>query len=181
MAWTAPRTWAVGETLTAANFNTHIRDNLLAVGPHLIVRKPSDESVTSSTVLQDDDSLVLTVAANEVWQFKYNLRYEGGTAGGSDLKISWSLPASGRVNAYAVVMNTAGNAFPLFWDITTTDASPGALQTNGGGVVRGATIEGWFINAGTAGNYTLRWAQNSSSATATKILANSTLWGVKLA
>lgn len=28
IAWITPRTWAVGEVLTAANFNTHIRDNL---------------------------------------------------------------------------------------------------------------------------------------------------------
>jgi len=29
MAWTNPRTWNIGETVTAAMFNTHIRDNLL--------------------------------------------------------------------------------------------------------------------------------------------------------
>lgn len=28
MAWTAPRTWAAFEVVTAANFNTHLRDNL---------------------------------------------------------------------------------------------------------------------------------------------------------
>lgn len=32
MAWTTPRTWAAGETLTAALLNTHLRDNLIAVG-----------------------------------------------------------------------------------------------------------------------------------------------------
>lgn len=29
MAWTAPRTWVVGEILTASALNTHLRDNLL--------------------------------------------------------------------------------------------------------------------------------------------------------
>ncbi len=32
MAWTAPRTWVTGETVTAALLNTHIRDNLLVLG-----------------------------------------------------------------------------------------------------------------------------------------------------
>lgn len=32
MAWTAPRTWVAGETVTAALMNTHIRDNLKALG-----------------------------------------------------------------------------------------------------------------------------------------------------
>ena len=31
MSWTAPRTWAAGETLTAALLNTHLRDNLNAI------------------------------------------------------------------------------------------------------------------------------------------------------
>jgi hypothetical protein len=33
MAWTAPRTWVSGETLTAALLNTHLRDNLLETAP----------------------------------------------------------------------------------------------------------------------------------------------------
>lgn len=28
MAWTSPKTWSVAETVTAANVNTHLRDNL---------------------------------------------------------------------------------------------------------------------------------------------------------
>lgn len=30
-SWTAPRTWVDGETETATIFNTHVRDNLLAI------------------------------------------------------------------------------------------------------------------------------------------------------
>lgn len=32
MAWTAPRTWTAGETVTATLLNTHLRDNLKALG-----------------------------------------------------------------------------------------------------------------------------------------------------
>src|SRR5262245_48492280 len=31
MAWTSPRTWVAGETVTASLLNTHIRDNQLAI------------------------------------------------------------------------------------------------------------------------------------------------------
>lgn len=34
MAWTTPRTWVAGEVGSAANFNTHLRDNLLAIFPN---------------------------------------------------------------------------------------------------------------------------------------------------
>ena len=33
MSWSAPRTWTLGETVTAALMNTHIRDNLLETCP----------------------------------------------------------------------------------------------------------------------------------------------------
>ena len=33
MAWTNPRTWAVGENVTAALMNTHVRDNMLQTAP----------------------------------------------------------------------------------------------------------------------------------------------------
>jgi hypothetical protein len=32
MAWTDPRTWVAGETVTAALMNTHVRDNQKAIG-----------------------------------------------------------------------------------------------------------------------------------------------------
>lgn len=32
MAWTSPRTWVAGETVTAALLNTHVRDNEKAIG-----------------------------------------------------------------------------------------------------------------------------------------------------
>lgn len=32
MAWTSPRTWTTGELVTAALMNTHLRDNLKAIG-----------------------------------------------------------------------------------------------------------------------------------------------------
>jgi len=32
MAWTSPRSWISGEVVTAALLNTHLRDNLLAIG-----------------------------------------------------------------------------------------------------------------------------------------------------
>lgn len=35
MTWTDPRTWVAGEVITAALLNTHVRDNLKAVGDAL--------------------------------------------------------------------------------------------------------------------------------------------------
>lgn len=50
MAWTAPRTWVVGEIPTAANFNTHVRDNMLALDDrgHVQVHMSAAQDHTSS-------------------------------------------------------------------------------------------------------------------------------------
>ena len=34
MVWTAPKTWAVGEAVTAAQLNQHLRDNMLVLDAH---------------------------------------------------------------------------------------------------------------------------------------------------
>lgn len=47
MAWTAPRTWAVGEVVTASHLNTHVRDNLLAL-PH-----PLDNANTTLEIVNN--------------------------------------------------------------------------------------------------------------------------------
>jgi hypothetical protein len=51
MAWTAPRTWNVGELVTASMMNTHVRDNLSALKtpPSSYVDINTTDFTTSST------------------------------------------------------------------------------------------------------------------------------------
>jgi hypothetical protein len=46
MAWTAPRTWVAGETVTAALMNTHVRDNLKAIGDAWTSYTPGYSGIT---------------------------------------------------------------------------------------------------------------------------------------
>lgn len=39
MAWTAPKTWAIAELVTASQLNTHLRDNLLETAPGKVTTK----------------------------------------------------------------------------------------------------------------------------------------------
>jgi hypothetical protein len=58
MVWTAPRTWASGETLTAANLNAHVRDNLLWLGGTggRVVQALSGESTVSENTTSGSPS-----------------------------------------------------------------------------------------------------------------------------
>ena len=51
MAWTAPRTWVTGETVTAALFNTHVRDNLLQTATAKVTTAGDITYATAATAL----------------------------------------------------------------------------------------------------------------------------------
>lgn len=55
MAWTAPKTWAVGDVLSASDVNTYVRDNAKWLGtdkPHCRVRNSANISHTTSGAYQ---------------------------------------------------------------------------------------------------------------------------------
>lgn len=184
MAFTDYKTWSVGETLTAANFNAQIRDNGLTMPPHLIVRKTADETVTSSTAFQDDDQLLMALATNTTYLVRLVVLFTAVPSTG-DIKFQFTMPT-----ACSVFMNTIGfqvsggtvNVGPMVGTTSPTGTSILlGLNTGAAGDVRVVPFEGVVINGANAGNLTLQWAQNTSSGTGTVVKANSTLWAVKLA
>ncbi len=53
MAWTSPRTWNAGETVTAALMNTHVRDNLNWLGndaPRCGALRDTNQSIPNNTL-----------------------------------------------------------------------------------------------------------------------------------
>jgi hypothetical protein len=178
MAWTAPRTWTDGELVTKAIMDPHIRDNLLAVGPHLIARKTSDQSVTSSTALVDCTTMTLPVTANEVWQVAWSVIYQAGTAG--DLKLAFTFPAAGEVSFDSSAWLDSGGTLYLPWFAGTTSPTTSRSFSGDASVRHTLLIQGVYTNGANAGNVQLQFAQNASDATATTIKANSTVWAVKL-
>lgn len=179
MAWTAPRTWTDGELVTASIMNTHVRDNELSIGPHLIVRKTSDETVTSSAVLQNDDALLMALGTNETWLFEFDILFTGGTTG--DFKTALAFPASTNISATSYGRDSSLTTI-IQEDATGTSPTTGrAWEPISTTVPTFLMIKGVVSTAGTSGNLTLQWAQNTSDATGTVVKANSTLWAVKLA
>jgi hypothetical protein len=180
-AWVGdPKTWAFQEGVESSEMNAEVRDRMMAIGPHLIARKTADESVTSSSILQDDNHLNLPVLANEVWQIEYNLLYAAPAA--ADLRIAFTFPSGGRIDA-SVFWFTAGTGVVNIarWSTATSPAADQILDAGGASVRFLAPIRGLYANGSTGGTLTLQWAQGTSDATATTLYANSTLYAVKLA
>ncbi|KND38489.1 hypothetical protein [Streptomyces acidiscabies] len=131
------------------------------VGQVQLVRKSADESVTSSTTLQNDNHLLLPVVATATYDLFLMCIFSGDTAG--DIKFAWSVP-SGTVLRWVDQTGASGVAT----DTDTYSAPGGSTQV-------GFQIWATVVTSSTAGNVQFQWAQNASSATATIVRTNSHL------
>ena len=179
MAWT-DKTWAFQEGVESAEMN-QLRDNFRLVGPHLIARKTADEPITSNTTPQNDDHLLMSVAANEVWHTEWNLQFTTPSAA-TGLRVQWSFPASGDLRG-SWIFSTAGGAYGNFGVLSGTN--PTTAQVMGansiGSDVNNLKITLIYVGGANAGTLQLLWAQGASNGTATVMKAHSTLWAVQLA
>lgn len=173
MAWTAPRTWTDGELVTAAIMNPHIRDNLLML-PRLLAYKSADESTNTDTTLSNDAALLFALGATETWSVCVGVSCID-VSGSADIKIAFTLPASATMQLQAIGRNPA-NAFDDFkWSVSGTSQSL-RVATAGQFYV----IAGHVTTAGTSGNFTMQWAQNTSNASNTTVRKGSNIFGVKM-
>ncbi|MER5912310.1 hypothetical protein ABT124_17900 [Streptomyces sp. NPDC001982] len=170
MAFT-PRTWVVGETVTAAQLNAEIRDQFNSRFLH--ARKTGDTGRTNAT-LADDPHLTVNIEANATYDLECFLIYRGASTG--DFGAAFTVPAG-----------TAGD-WSLFGPDTALAASAvtGSVRYNSG-ILTGTRIAGasdsttpvaaqgigYVVAGSTAGPFTLKWAQVTTDATATTLLTNS--------
>jgi len=121
------------------------------------VVKPADETLSNSTVLQDDDDLLATLNINKTYSFIYLLIYLSSTT--NDFKFGMSVPAGATMAWYSQV--TAGRADEDETDSIFFSADGVNLQLAFG--------TGQIIMGGTAGDFNVQWAQNTASAGVTTV------------
>ncbi len=167
----------------AATVHTHAQSDVTGLVAALAARpvplfayKTADEAVTSSTTMQNDDHLVLAVAASTVYLLEAFLVYDASTA--SDLEVQWSTPAGttgswhpGNVGAAAA--SSSSPIISLYRNIGQS-STLGGIGTGAGNILV-SNVRGLVAVSTTAGNFRLQWAQTTSGATASTIYANSWL------
>jgi len=121
-------------------------------------RKTADESVSSSTTLQDDDHLTFPIAANEEWTTTIQASYVHSAAGG--VKAAVTVPSGATMHASVI-----GTGASFYQGATTTSGT--AILVVSSGVGTDAVFKVWVLNGATPGNVTLQWAQNTSDGTST--------------
>lgn len=143
-------------------------------------RKTADESVTSSTTLQDDDHLTFPIGANEEWIGCFDLPC-GSALSTTGIKVTISAPAGASFQTDyrgypdgSTQMNIAG---------TSTAGNSTVDFTAGGWVAVTGSIKIAFriLNGATAGTIKLQWAQSTSSVTALTVRTGAFMTASKVA
>ncbi len=137
-----------------------------------VIRKASDESVTSSIALQDDDELLLAVEASATYLVTAWIRHTAAS-NTPDLRLNYSYPsgASFARSDWGSPDTTTASADSINTVVQTTGDN-----TRGSGTVeRSIYVVGELTTGGTAGTFRVRWAQATSDAGAVTVKAGSRL------
>lgn len=136
--------------------------------PTFVITKGSNETVTSSTTLQDDDELLQVLTANRTYVFFFNLLFD----------------RTDSANAPGYQLAVAGNSQGS-WNFTINDANSRQIAdgttvafTNSHGITQGIPVLQQIRGVvKPTSNITLRlrWCQGSSQTTGSIILAKSQL------
>lgn len=135
--------------------------------------KASNETVTSSTTLQNDDVFAFTVVANAAYAMEGYIPYTalaGSSSGG--IQSDFTMPAGGSM--FWTNFGTPANDGNLTQYNLVAQGSGAARNSAGNaGTVMSMQPKGIFVVGGTAGTVQFRFAQSVSSATSTVVLGGS--------
>lgn len=135
----------------------------------LVAYKTLDETLISNITVQNDDELFLPVEANA--RYLFELAIASTSAPAADIKIGWTLPALSTNSLWFDVFDIALNRTLGF---QTTVPSTG-IGMGGNTTALSSRLWGVVVTAATAGTMQVVWAQNTSTASNTSILAGSYL------
>jgi hypothetical protein len=117
MAWTTPRTWVSGETVSAVLMNTHVRDNLNLLKTEIkdsgflraVVRLTSETGAWGCTNAVDTDLATYSVPAGTLetdGEFLLYLGWGSFAANGNGKYVSIYFGATGGQVIYAATVST---------------------------------------------------------------------------
>lgn len=162
----AAHTWAADQTFGGAIIGAAGNE----VDSGLFAIKASDESVTSSTTLQDDDDLTVTLEANSTYAIEFHIIAYSASAG---VNFQWKFEAPSGIFSGQSSEQTGNYYFDTYSPAISLTV---ALNSEDLNIFRITAA-----TAGTGGAFKLTWAQNSSSTWAMIVKADSWVRAIKLA
>ena len=124
MAWTSPRTWVSGEVPTAANFNTHVRDNLKAIGDAWTSYTPTWTALTTPPAIGNGSVTGAYMQAGKLVHGRARILAGSTTTYGAGIyTVSLPVPALAvtlGVIGHGLINNTGTSSFYRFATLLTT-------------------------------------------------------------
>lgn len=151
----------------------HITDKRVFGKWPQIIEKTAQETVASSTVLQDDDELAFTAGAGEKWHYE-QIVYPTSGSNTPDIKTSWTVPSGAVMTWGAWGLGTGATSGAT----SSAVARLADLSEIPFGAIAAAyplVLSGLVTMNTTPGLVQFQWAQNTSNATATAVNAGSRL------
>jgi len=141
----------------------------------IYARKSVDETVNGSASLQNDDHLVVTLAASATYEFEALIFYSSGTT--PDIKFAFTFPAGATCSWAPVGLKFDGVNFEAEVRTSTWQAASGTSNAVAGTAATydTARLRGIIRLGSTAGALQLQWAQNTSNGSNTTVKADSFL------
>lgn len=135
------------------------------------VRKAADESVASSTVLQNDDELFFTATTGIAYRIEVYLIYGSPAGAGTpDIKYAFGEDATSRGLMSPIALFGTTETPVTAGTVVDTDQT----DFNTAGTAAGNRVlcaQGWHV--GNGGTFRVLWAQNTSGINATVVRAGS--------
>ena len=157
--------WVPGQVLSAADVNSWFVP--------LLAMKPGDEGPFTSTTLQNDDDLVLQLAASAKYAVDGYLVCTGNAIGTGDIKLGFTVPTGATYRFSAFGFNIGGTP-PASGNSPALSTSTASVGINGASSSP-VLIRGVVTTASTSGPFQLQWAPNTGGGTGTAVLAGSWL------
>ncbi|MDP4199651.1 MAG: hypothetical protein Q8922_03510 [Bacteroidota bacterium] len=163
MIYSAPDSrWIVLSSTTVSTSSTGL----------IFAKKPADESVRSSTTLQNDNDLQLPISANDSMIVEGYIHYHN--TGSGSLRMAFTIPTGASMDI-AIYTDDVIQPPPETWTLTAGGASTGDMGMNGTDVP--IHFYGMVISGANAGTIQIQWAQGVSSSTPTTFKAKSYIRG----
>jgi hypothetical protein len=174
-------TWTNGNQLGATDVNSKIMQSLF-------ITKTTDESVTSSTTMQNDNVILFTTITNSTYFIKAYIMVDGhdgatggsGTDGAGGIEYGWYGPTNATFNWTSNAITDDTNARGNVSRIRHTMGSLPDMMTIGTGNYMIIPVEGILQTTDTGGTFGFRWTQATSNATPTVVKALSGMIVLKL-
>lgn len=146
------------------------------VGSQRTPYKAADATGRTTTTLAVDTDLLATVEANATYTVEGHFEFTG--AAGGDIKFDWVIP-SGAALTWALLGTGTANFTDYDASVITATTARGARGN--GATVQSANPRGTLTVSSTSGTIQVRWAQNTTNATATVLKAGSWIRLVRIA